>query len=1726
MYSQRAHVAILLEGGAPKALPKDMTDRLKMVTGVVADMTEPPPQIIHTRTTKGGALSSGSAKTQIPDPGASPGLQAPQAVVPTMAPGVAGGSSAGSTFRSGAGQADVALAAAAQPGGQAIPLSPVGPGPAVADASPAPAGTALPGALVLSALPGDPAADGTDREVRGGTRTPAPRSARTTASYCLALTFPQDPADQVAEAEAALAAATLAEAAMIARTILDDAPPGSGPTPALPDTPSGSVIEVQAELDLCPWAEHFDPADCSVLAAAWQRLSPLDHEQIAYALVRLMKDTDITDAPKFDRVRVGALAVLSATYRRLHAHDAPKGPVDEDDAQDAEHELDAPNFLAPMLARIALAIHAKAQAVVVDDAAPDEKTLKVILGSLKRKSDLEREQAARLYRAARRALPNGAAFSQYCLAASLAILALKTMKEIDRLKLPEPDVWLGRYTLLLEEAAVGPIFTGQIGPMVAQEREPPKVAVSTAVPSLKTESSHNATLHNQNRSPCYNPDMRGWLHADGDHQDGWTGVGLQAVPVHPDAICLPEPLHIEGGYKLACPATVGVRLPGNHCLNCSTKKLKGGCVNRFDKSKSGVAHNQGHLSMFEIQVFAMLWNVDGVPCRKEDVGALGFPAYLGDDPPLGRPLPEKYTLDRRPCGLPSLRATDPPPGPLTGSAPAGGTDPGDLGACEMFRAMVDARPSYTSRAVVYSKSNATMLASTAREQALPVTDRALYPPTVAGALAAHPLDRPDLYCFYRYCVPLDRVPVQLLPWLKPAGAKAGSAPHPSWSPSWATTADGQAFFRMSEEEQAQALAEYDAGLERASTPATGSPPPVAAAAPRPKRARAVDRPASSKKPKRVKALPDGTDDESDDGSSLFADSVCLLQVIVLNDPSEDPAEPGQSAAHAQNLSLDGSRALDVSAHRREVVLQGAMTTELVYAKAGCLDGSKPIARNLHTEAFRAAAQFSQPGGAAYWPEYGRLLLQIVEWLEMRSSGKPEISDIGQALRDLPERRTARVMGRLRSFREGPSEAQHLHSYPLGGYPPVPGEVSQVIKGGLLGCRNPALTAERLMKLFAYPVDDFTVEWLMLARFNGGILPGLAGETNTIDSNGVGPPLPFDHSYGPLTETVLHLVAHLASGMPIDGEAPPPLSEESPSGSAAVSVVDLSSGGEQTSDGEASAAATLATVAGARLASLLALQVRLSQVAALAPVAEPHAEGVALLEYRPNMARSSWPGRISAPMLLVLGAHTAPSILLLMEIRYPVPTGSEIGRVDQGYTTGSRGLTEFHQALVDVYISYPAKEEAALLARDCAEGSAQGDDGPEPDTGFTGPAQALEPIGDHLGRPALVELLAGTRPSEVAMDLDRRGAAALFLPQCEEFLATQLAAALGVGGVGTDPPTAAPGQSRRLPRRQASFLRGEAGEWASYDGGRARVRCVLAVVSPGTGAPDPRSAREVVAAFSEALVGDSSTPEEVAALADVSRPAAKRAKRRAGSSAEVPVHRYVPKAGATKSRFGLATGPCRLLQRGSLYARDTPDQPEDCAPSLRLARLSAKPTSDILAQYFIGRYVTSIAAMRWAVALTSLSQTEYANHFLDDERQYACPQFFACHPSIYEPHVGTETAEEAAVGYWTKQTIDLRGLPLVMGLKGGYENVAQLALSLMGFCRDLGPMRAEQRHELMAIAGAVPARLLRNDAAATIQEWPKVPAPCPHEHRGYLSPDVVPRSPRRTTASACTPRPTP
>ena len=262
-----------------------------------------------------------------------------------------------------------------------------------------------------------------------------------------------------------------------------------------------------------------------------------------------------------------------------------------------------------------------------------------------------------------------------------------------------------------------------------------------------------------------------------------------------------------------------------------------------------------------------------------------------------------------------------------------------------------------------------------------------------------------------------------------------------------------------------------------------------ATVPRVKRVQTTARMVSRKRPTPVPGLLGDTEDEVEDESLRVFDTSGMLHVIVLNDPTGEHGNAGQSLIHAQDSSFEGCKPWAVSSRRREVVLQEAMTEDVLYAKAGYLNESKPIERNLHTDVSKAVARFVQPGDAVYWQEYGKLLWQIVEWLEMRMPGRPEITDISQALRDIPERRSARVKGRLRNFREGPSEAQHLHSYPHGGYPLVPVEVAQVIKDGLSGGRNSALTAERLSRVFAYPVDDYTVDWLLLVGPNRPGIPG-------------------------------------------------------------------------------------------------------------------------------------------------------------------------------------------------------------------------------------------------------------------------------------------------------------------------------------------------------------------------------------------------------------------------------------------------------------------------------------------------------------------------------------------------------------------------------------------------------------------------------------------------------------
>ena len=395
------------------------------------------------------------------------------------------------------------------------------------------------------------------------------------------------------------------------------------------------------------------------------------------------------------------------------------------------------------------------------------------------------------------------------------------------------------------------------------------------------------------------------------------------------------------------------------------------------------------------------------------------------------------------------------------------------------------------------------------------------------------------------------------------------------------------------------------------------------------------------------------------------------------------------------------------------------------------------------------------------------------------------------------------------------EAQHLTSYPHGGYPPVPVEVIQIITNGLARGRNPALTVGRILKVFAHPVDSCTVEWLLLARFNGGVLPGLAGETDTIDPNGSGPPLPFNHAYGPLMETVLHLMGHLSSGMPVAGQAPPPALVGSPSESAAGSVAKLSSGCETTSDSEGGASGEyydrVATVTGARLLSLHDLSSRLAGAAAMTAMTGPPAAGVDLQIFRPDMSLSSWPeSHISSQIMMGIGMHVCPSLYLIVELKFPIAATDEPGLLDPDPQSKKR-LPECHQVMMDMYVSFASKEEAALLAQVCAEGPRQGAGGPHADVGFVGVSEPLMPVEAHLRGQGGAGGPGAARPSEAAMDRYRRGAAAMYLPQCEALLAQTLAGTLADGPSPADPTTA-----RRLPRRQHLLLKGIEGEWATYD----------------------------------------------------------------------------------------------------------------------------------------------------------------------------------------------------------------------------------------------------------------------------------------------------------------------
>ena len=166
MYSQKAQVAIMQVGGAPTVLPKEPTERLKLVATAVDAITEPPPKRTHTRTTKGGASTSGSAQDPIPDPGPMTGSGEPKSgwgALPALPADLAGG---GPGAPVAAAQLNYHLAAAQQLIDRTQQV--------LDGTQAAPAAAARSSGCVLSVLSGDHAENGSSQEVQGEIRTPSP----------------------------------------------------------------------------------------------------------------------------------------------------------------------------------------------------------------------------------------------------------------------------------------------------------------------------------------------------------------------------------------------------------------------------------------------------------------------------------------------------------------------------------------------------------------------------------------------------------------------------------------------------------------------------------------------------------------------------------------------------------------------------------------------------------------------------------------------------------------------------------------------------------------------------------------------------------------------------------------------------------------------------------------------------------------------------------------------------------------------------------------------------------------------------------------------------------------------------------------------------------------------------------------------------------------------------------------------------------------------------------------------------------------------------------------------------------------------------------------------------------------------------------------------------------------------------------------------------------------
>ena len=1051
--------------------------------------------------------------------------------------------------------------------------------------------------------------------------------------------------------------------------------------------------------------------------------------------------------------------------------------------------------------------------------------------------------------------------------------------------------------------------------------------------------------------------------------------------------------------------------------------------------------------------------------------------------------------------------------------------------------MLEAQPEMTLRHPPVKKGAKPYLASSVLDTALPIRARC-GPGRDPGVECPHPSVSPDHYFFYRWCIPVDRVPLQFLPW-----AQTAAQPHASFTHAWRTSEAGVAFFRLSPLEQAEALAAYAANPDTArvvAKPGPSSRPKSTIS----KKGRGGAQSSAGAARRRYLTDPADSDEASEDEDAAVALAAAegMLPVLCPDQGRFGLAyETGlNTSSHAaQDDEWGGSASFQLCETRPEVVLQTAMTDAPLWAYAGVYGEGKRAERHLHHDVFTPLATFLPTKSRDFWPSYGRLIGQIVGWLEMSVPGGSEISDIAQGLRLLGEPRGHRVMGRAKSLRSNPTETQHLTSNPHGGGYRPPTDVVLLLEAGLLGVGCPQLTASRVLSAFASPIDSHTPYWLSFADFNGGVLPGLVAETNTIDAPATGPVLHHDHAYGPLQESVLHVMCHLATGAPLAGvrpqpdDAPPRAGPAAQGVSSAESVDELTSGQEQSggdSDGAPSADRSYdapATVAGPRLESLFKLQDRLAALLG-APAAAPEdgpletsaAAGalaaVGLEAFQPAAATARWQFRTSVEHLMTLGTHVGPGVYLLMEWRYAAAGKHRKASAAKHPASTAEKTPKppkaCHQMYVDVYVSYPSLEEAQVHARGCAvedmqrgpagEAGLAGDGAP----GFRGDGAPLPSIeaqlnypvaGAHLGDPE------AEREGEAELGRDRREAARRFLPACEAVLHGELAAALAGATAGSAPGADLP-TSVRMPRRQSVFLRGKAGEWVVCGGeGLQHVRVVLAVVTSGTGAPDPRGAHQVVAAISEALQTAAPDPRAAGAPSRVKRTRAKEAE--------------PPPPAPTPLRFprdtcGLAVGPCRLLQRGSLAGRDTPDQPEDCGRTLRLARLERTPSRTHLMEYFCGRYVTSITAVRWMMYLTSVTAEGYQDLYPGGARPDLAylgrPLFFAAHPSRHEPHVGAGSVEEEVTGLRKDQPVDFRQCELVSGL-AGFTSVAQLALAMMGFSRDNGNEEPNAMLEVMGLAKAVPRELRK--PGGSWAELDQVPLPDPP------SPSPPHRAPTRAPA---------